>query len=203
MNQVQEYYDLVQNNKECFLNRLEGKNDVDFDNVRVILIGPEFNQEQVDEAEENFELWEVALFDDGEVTYENLKTGEIKSINVNLEDLKHTEDLLLDDKSDEMKKLYHNLKDRIMDEFSDVELRFQVDQFSFRINGKLICVVRFLKSSFSIFLFGKDLENADKTIDISQSPGLNADYKLKYSSDEDFDYFVDLFRQTYNQKVLE
>ena len=45
-------------------------------------------------------------------------------------------------------------------------------------------------------------KNADETIDISnKSTGGNANYNLKYYSDDDFDYFIDLFNQVYNQKV--
>lgn len=200
-NQAQEYYNLVCENKEFFLNRLENKGNVDFDSLRVMIIGPEFSDDQIKSSNDIFELWKISLFDSGEVTYENMTTHETKSININLDDLKHTERLLLMDKTDEMRQLYYNLKDRILSEFSDVDLSFQVNQFSFKTNGKLVCVVRFLKSSFTIYLFGKDLENSERTIDNSNSSGLNADYKLKYSCDDDFEYFLDLFRQTYNQKV--
>ena len=203
LNQAQEYYDLIQNNREYFLNRLEDRDDVDFDNVRVMIIGPEFSPKQINESKDNFEIWKIILCDNGKVRYENLKNGEAKNIIVNLDDLKHTEERLLSGKSDEMKELYHNLKDAILNEFSDIDLYFQVDQFSFRANGKLVCVVRFLKSSFSIFIFGRDLENADRTVDISQSTSLNADYKLKYTSDDDLEYLLDLLRQTYAQKVSE
>ena len=202
LNQAQEYYDLLQENPEYFLNRLDNKKDVDFDNVKVMIIGPKFSDEQIKEAKDNFELWKITLFSDGEVSYENLKTNEIKSININLEDLKHSEEQLLQDKTEYMKELYFNLKDNILNEFSDVELNFQVDQFSFRANGKLVCVVKFLKSGFTIFFYANNLENADKATDITDKPHTgNANYNLKYESDDDYEYFLDLFKQSYIQKV--
>lgn len=202
LNQAQEYYDLLQENPEYFLKRLDNKKDVDFDNVKVMIIGPKFSEKQINEAKDDFELWKIRLFSDGEVSYENLKTNEIKSINVNLKDLKHSEDELLKDKTEYIKELYFNLKDNILNEFRDIELNFQVEQFSFRANGKLVCVVKFLKSGFTIFFYAKNLENADNATDITDKPKTgNANYTLKYESDDDYEYFLDLFRQSYNQKV--
>ena len=117
------------------------------------------------------------------------------------EELKITEEMLLEGKSQEMIELYHNLKNRVLNEYDDVTIKYMVDQFSFKANGKLVCVVVFLKSSFNLFLYGEDLEGADRTDDISgKSTGGNANYRLKCKP-EDIDYFMDLFRQVHEQKV--
>lgn len=202
LNQAQDYYDLIQDNREFFSERLSDDATVDFDNVRIMVIGPEFSQNQIDEAKATYELWKVSLFDDGEVTYENLNNNEVETLNINLDELKITEEMLLDGKSSEMTELYFNLKDNILNDFSDVEIRYLVDQFSLRADGKLLCLVRFLKSSFAIYIYADSLKNADRTTDISQSQtGGRAKYQLKYESDEDYDYFIDLFKQTYSEKV--
>ncbi len=201
LKQAQEYYDLILENRDYFKDRLNKEIDVDFDNIRIMIIGPKFSRNQIEEAKSNVELWKVTLSDDWTVTYENLKTSEIKSLNVNPDDLRITEDMLLKDKPEEMKDLYADLTERISKEFDDVEIRYLVDQFSLRANGSLLCLVVIMKSSFNIYIFADNLKNADKTIDISgKSTGGNAKYKLKYNSNDDFDYFLDLFKQTYNQK---
>ena len=201
LKQAQEYYDLILENRDYFKDRLNKEIDVDFDNIRIMIIGPKFSRNQIEEAKSNVELWKVTLSDDWTVTYENLKTSEIKSLNVNPDDLRITEDMLLKDKPEEMKDLYADLTERISKEFNDVEIRYLVDQFSLRANGSLLCLVVIMKSSFNIYIFADNLKNADKTIDISgKSTGGNAKYKLKYNSNDDFDYFLDLFKQTYNQK---
>ena len=202
LNQAQDYYDLVQENKEFFIDILDDKENVDFENVRIMIIGPKFSKKQIDESKDNFELWKITLFDDGRVTYQNMKNNEIKTLNINLDDLKLTEKSLLEDKTPKMIELYTNLKNRVLSEFSDVEIKFLVDQFAFKVNDNLLCVVKFQKSHFNIYLFGNELKNADETIDISnKSTGGNANYNLKYYSDDDFDNFKDLFNQVYNQKV--
>lgn len=199
INQAREYYELVRNNQEFFTGRLDNGENVDFENTRVMIIGPKFSAVQI---ESDFEVWKITLFDDGEITYENMKTGEIKSIKISLDELKLTEETLLEDKSEEMKDLYINLKDKILNEFSDVDIKFLVGQVAFKVNGKLICVVVFLKSSFNIYFYGSELENSEKTTDISdKSTGGNANYRFKYHTNDDFDYFLNLFRQIYLQKV--
>ena len=144
LNQAQEYHDLLLKNKEFFLERLNDDVKVDFKNTRIMIIGPEFSENQIRDSEDNYELWKITLFDDGEVIYENLKTGEIKNINIDLDELKLTEETLLKDKPPEIKELYFNLKKNVLDEFSDVDIKYLVNQFSFRVNDNLICVITFL-----------------------------------------------------------
>lgn len=201
LNQTQEYCELVRQNREYFLNRLENTDEVQFESTPIMIISSEFCKNQVNEAKPNVNLWKVTPFDDGTVTYENLKTGEVKTLNIDLKELELTEDRLLEGRSENMKEMYFNLKNRVLDEFDDVEIRYLVEDFSFRVDGNLICVIRFLKSSFNAAFYGKDLENAENTVDISsKSTGGTADYLLKYESDDDLDYFMDLFKQTYDQK---
>lgn len=201
LEQVQRYRNLIQEdeNKEYFISRLEKKINVDFDKTKIMIIGPKFSQEQIDEANDDLEFWKDTLFDDCKVTYENLNTNETKTLPITSDDLKITEDMLLENRSEKMKELYYNLKDNILKEFNDVEIKYLVNKFSFRVNDKIICVVAFLKQSLDIYLYADNLENAERTTDISKTDG-NNNYKLKYKSDDDFDYFLDLFKQTYNQK---
>lgn len=202
LNQAQDYYELIKNNNEFFMDRLQNKENVDFENVRIMIIGPEFTKDQIDNAKDNVELWKVTLFDDGEVEYENLNDNTVKTLNINLEDLKLTEEMLLEDKTDEMKNLYFNLKNSVLNEFEDAYVKILVDQVAFKVNDKIISVVRFQKSSFNIYIYGENLSDTDDLIDISnKSTGGNANYNMKYESDNDLNYFLSLFKQVYNQKV--
>ena len=200
LNQVQEYHDLILENKDEYLKLVN--ECVDFNNIQIMIISPQFSDEQIKNASDNVNLWQVNLFDDGKVEYLNLKNSEIVTLKIDLDELKITEEKLLEDKSEEMKDLYFNLKNNILKEFKDLKIRYMVDQFSFRANDKLICVVVFLKSSFNIYFYSDNLNNAENTVDISsKSTGGNAKYNFKYKSNEDYDCFLDLFKQTYEQKV--
>ena len=190
LNQAQEYCDLLISNQEFFSERLEDKENVDFDNTRVMIIGPKFSQKQIDSAKSNFEIWKVSLFDDGTVTYENMKTNEIKTLNIDLDDLKWTEEYLLE-KHPQAKDLYLNLKDRVLREFDDITVKALVIQMAFKTNDRLLCVINFNKSSLNIKLYGDDL-------DIPQNN--DGTYSFKYESDDDSELFLKYFTQVYNQK---
>ena len=200
LNQTQEYYDSILENKTEYSKLVD--DTIDFKNIQIIIIGPEFSEDQIKSTKDNVNLWKVTLFDDCRVEYLNLKNGEIKTLCIRQEDLKITEENLLEDKSEEMKDLYFNLKNSILKDFEDLKIKYLVDQFSFRANDKLICLVVFLKSSFNIYIYADNLDNAEDTIDISsKSTGGNAKYNFKYNSNEDYGNFLDLFKQTYEQKV--
>ena len=200
LNQTQEYYDSILENKTEYSKLVD--DTIDFKNIQIIIIGPEFSDKQIKSAKDNVNLWKVTLFDDCRVEYLNLKNGEIKTLCIRQEDLKITEENLLEDKSEEMRDLYFNLKNSILKDFKDLKIKYMVDQFSFRANDKLICVVEFLKSSFNIYIYADTLDNTEDTVDISsKSTGGNAKYNFKYNSNEDYGNFLDLFKQTYEQKV--
>ena len=99
INQAQEYYELLNDNKDDFKERLDDNVDVDFESTRVMIIGPEFIDSQL---EGDFDIWKITLFDDCRVTYENLKTEEVKTLVITEDDLKITRQNLLEDKSDEI-----------------------------------------------------------------------------------------------------
>ena len=165
LNQVQEYYELIIKNKDEYLKLV---NDCDeFDNIQIMIISPKFSDEQIKKASDNVSLWQVSLFDDGKVEYQNLKNNKIVTLEINLDELKITEENLLEDKSEEMRDLYFNMKNNLLKEFKDLKIRYMVDQFSFRVNDKLICVVVFLKTSFNIYIYADNLDNAEYLIDIS------------------------------------
>jgi len=200
LNQVQGYHDLIRKNPNEYTKLIN--ETVELENMKIMIIGPEFSKNQIENAKDNIHLWNVSLFDEGTVEYLNLKTNEIKTLKISLDELKITEEMLLEDKSEYMKDLYFKLKNNISNEFKDVEIKPMVDQFSIRTNDKLICIIVFLKSGFNIYIYADSLDNSEKTVDISdKSTGGNAKYMLKYSSNDDYDYFLELFKQTYLQKV--
>ena len=130
LNQVQEYHDLILENKDEYLKLVN--ECVDFYNIEIMIISPQFSAKQIKTANNNISLWQVSLFDDGKVEYQNLINNKIVTLEIDLDELKITEKKLLEDKSEYMKDLYFNLKNNILKEFKDLKIRYMVDQFSFR-----------------------------------------------------------------------
>ena len=201
INQAQEYCDLVKNNPEYFANRLDNRSDIVFENTRVMIIGPEFSPSQINNSNDNFEIWKVSLYDSGKVVYENMKTGDTTELMTSPEELELTEEKILSNKPQELCDLYINFKEKVMSEFSDIKLICLVNAVSFRANNRIACIFR-LETPAKIHYHAdelKDIEN--KTRDISNiSTGAKANYELILKSEDDIDYALDLFRQVYLQK---
>ncbi len=200
LNQVKGYYDLLLENKVIFIDKFNIS--ADFDKIQALIIGPTFSKKQIDEAKPPFGLWQVSLYDNNKIVYKQLKTGETKTLKVCDEELTLTENDLLNNKSEELCELYDVLKNRIDAEFSDVESKILVDAFSYKINNNLICVIRFLKNYFKIYFYAQNLSDSENLLtDISNTKtAANANYEFKLNPDDDLDYFMDLFKQTYNQR---
>ena len=203
LKQAQDYHDLLLNNKDFFLKRLKSPKNVCFEKTRVMIIGPKFSDEQIEKAKSKFELWHVSLNDDCCVEYKNLHTGKTKKLKVSKDELKLTEVDLLKNKTNEICSLYHALRNRVKNEFSDVECKILVDEISFKTNNMIICNVRFLKKSFNAYFYAEKLFDRENRLrDISDiSTAGKANFEFKISSENDLDYFIELFKQTYKQKV--
>lgn len=201
LNQAQKYYDLVQNNEKFFIEQVGNTENVDFKNTQVLIIGPEFSKNQK-EAKNNFELWEVTLFDNGKVTYENLHNNELKILKVNLDDLKLTEETLLEDKPEEVIELYIEFKNRLYEEFNELDMKFLIDAVSIKAQNEFMCIVN-VKNSIKIHYYTKKLEDIEnKTRDISEitTGGPLSNYELTLNH-KNIDYAIDLIKQVYVQKV--
>lgn len=166
-----------------------------------MIIGPEFSKSQI-EDENKFELWKATLFDDGTVTYENIHTNEIKSIKVNLDEYKLSEETLLKDKSDDIVRLYEEFKNSLLEEFDDLDFKFLVDAVSISSHNNYICIVN-VKNSIKIHYYTDKLDDSEnKTRDISDitTGGPLSNYELTLNH-ENIEYAIDLIKQVYAQKV--
>lgn len=219
------YLSLLLNNKYYFIKRYNeicndelDLEDFDFSKTKIMIIAPNFTKYQLKSTEFSdlpFELWKVKLYENGCVSYDKIKNDSAtsikevvldkKNIQINLESLDFTEDDLLRDKSLEINELYYNLKDRLFSEFDDLDMEIFKTLSSYKINDNLICVIRFLSNSLSVWFFTKtlnDRENKTKDLSNSSTGGSSVHYQINLESEDDFDYFVELFKQVYDEKYL-
>lgn len=219
------YLSLLLNNKYYFIkkyNEITGLNldieDFDFSKTKIMIIAPSFTKYQLKSTEFSdlpFELWKVRLYENGCVSYDKIKNDSAtsirevvldkKNIKINLESLNYTEDDLLRDKSLEINELYYSLKERLLSEFDDLDMEIFKTLSSYKVNDNLICVVRFLSKSLSIWFFTKNLDDSEnRTKDLSKSStgGSGVHYQIDLSSKDDFDYFMELFKQVYEEKSM-
>ena len=201
--QAKSYLEKAKEKPEVFGKRLKDKKEYDFKDIRVMIISPEFTQDQLNNNEEDIELWQVSLYDDGKVSYENMKTNDdIKELNIDLADLDFTEQKTLKDKPEENIKLYDKFKEKVMDKYNDsIDFRYLVDAVSFRTNNQIVCIFHLSNKPKIHYFTDKLIDCENKTRDISEiTTGGKANYELVLSSESDIDYAFDLFEQVYLQK---
>ena len=203
---VKKYIDVFNRRKYDEFGKPEKKQieyPVNENNIRVMIIAPEFTEEQLQNDEDDIELWKVSLYDNGKVTYENMKTNdEIKELNIDLDDLDFTEQKTLKGKGEENIKLYYEFKDKVMDNYNEsIDFRFLVDAVSFRTNNQIVCIFHLSNKPKIHYFTDKLIDCENKTRDISEiTTGGKANYELVLSSESDIDYAFDLFEQVYLQK---
>lgn len=190
--------------------------EFEFDNIRVMIIGPEFSKCQIIDSPSNFEIWKVSLYDDCSVTYENMKKKDkIIVLNIDEIDLRVTEeDTEKNCGAEENWDFYCAFKDRILGKYKNkVNPRFLVDGVSFRKNNKIVCIIDLnIKSKIKIRYFSDtikeeknekyEIENIGKKTKLTIYPkklGLTGDVQKDKSIDE-IDLAFRLFEQVYNEK---
>jgi predicted transport protein len=210
INQVKEYRETLIANNEEYAHRVNNSGEINFDNTRVIIIGPEFTQKQVEESEKldfQAEMYVISLFkkDDknGYVIYESTDGNFKKQLDIDLDSIKLTKDTLLNDKSEDVIELYNDFEEKLLYKFDDLDLKYLVDAVSIKSQNKYICLVN-VKKKIKIIFYTKKLEDEkNQTRDISNitTGGKLADYELTLNR-ENIDYAINLIKQVYDQKVL-
>ena len=112
LNQAESYYNLLLENKNIYIDKFNevfktsfNEDDFDFNKTKVLIIGPEFIKKQLLAAKSPhfpFEIWKVKVNENYCISYENSVTKEILCLQVSEDDLKLTEEELLQNRSDEV-----------------------------------------------------------------------------------------------------
>ena len=212
LNQGEKYYNLLLDNRQIYIDRYNDvfksdlkEDDFDFEKTKVVIIGPKFSENQLSAAKSPhypFEIWKVSADENFMISYENTATHEIKQLQVSKNDLELTEEELLADRSEKVMELYDMIKNRVSDEFADVSKRILIDAFSYSLNGKLICKFKFNKNFLKLYFYTDEItDTAEKLEDISgKNLEGNTYYRFEIHSQEDVDYFIELFRQIYTNQ---
>lgn len=220
------YLSLLLNNKAEFVlkynqkfNTNYGKEDIDFTQSKIMFIAPNYTTYHLKSIEFNdlaFELWKVTKYSNNTVLYDKLNISEnkasikeVKTTNkkedVNKEIIKYTEEMCFNNKPDNIKELYENLKERILNEFEDIEIDATKLYIVFKTSNKIIISIEAFKGQLKGWINLKNTKLIDpfnKTRDVSNigHHGIG-DYEMKIANDEDIDYFISLFKQAYKEKL--
>lgn len=195
--------------------------EFEFDNIRVMIIGPKFTKCQIIDSPSNFEIWKVSKYDDCSVTYENMKDGnKIIALNIDSKEFRFTEeDTQKCCSTEENWDFYCAFKNKIMSKYKNkINLRFLVDGVSFRKDNQILCIIDLnIKSKIKIRYFSDPRKNIMKEkyekyeitplekggkIELTLYPkelGLTEEDTKNDKSIEEIDFAFELFEQVYKQ----
>lgn len=216
------YLSLMLNNKADFIleynEQQEGslkRNDIDWSQSRVLFVSPSFTnyqREAINFKDLPIELWEVKKYQNDTIAFEQKqKSGaqeSIKTISRKDEGAeKVTRELEVFTEQDHVQKsefdireLYENLKERIINLADNITLNPRKHFVGFKIDGNTFCDVVFQSKSLKIFVNLKSGELDDaKGIarDVSNVGHWgNGSYEIKISDSEELEYVLSLIKQS-------
>ena len=218
------YLSLLLNNKAEFVLKYNEnmnvnlkKSDIDWSQTMIMFIAPSFTTYQLKSVEFNdlaFELWEVSKFSNDTILFDRVNNTENKaSINtvknkkteVTKQIKKYTESRLLRKKSKKSKELYSNLKERITNEYDDIEIVPLKLYIAFKLNKKNVISVAIQKNYLKIWIdskFGQINDPLNKLQDVTNIGHWGTgDCYFKFENKDDLEYFMTLFKQAYENKL--
>lgn len=221
------YLSLLLNNKAEFVlkynlvfNTSLSKEDIDFSQTSVMFISPSYTTYQLRSVEFSdiaFELWKVIKYSNGTVLFDKVNNTEnsasIKQVTksdskkqkVNHEIKTYTEEDTLNGKSDDIISLYDNLKDFLLSNYDDIEIRHWKHYFVLKVNNKIIASVQVLSNTLKVWINLKETELNDPDNKIRDVTNIGhygvGDYEFRIKSEDDFYYFNKLFKQSYDEKI--
>lgn len=234
VDQGMSYHLLLQEKRESFVllyHRIKGKlldveNDVNWDEARVIFLSPMFTAHQKrasQSVELPIELYEVNRYENDLISLNKIESEE-KSRDeeiskrrpiIRLEDYSE-EDYLIGkyaksgskNLEPEIRKLWFELKNRILDKFENIEFKQKKKYAGFysRTDGSSLCTIHAINTkirlNYSIKKNQGILEQSDFVKDVSNIGhwGLG-DFQSEITSENDLEKALPLIEKVYNQKI--
>ena len=217
------YLSILLNNKAEFvlkynenLNENLKKTDVDWSQTIVMFIAPSFTPYQLKSVEFNdlaFELWEVSKFNNNTVLFDKVNVSEnkasIKTLNkrdnkVTKEIKKYNESSHLRKKPKRVKEIYEKIKENISG-YDDIEMIILKHYIAVKMNKKNVCEIALFKNHLNIWidLYFKNINDPlNKVTDVSNIGHWGTgDCNIIINEIDEVPYFMELFEQSYNEKL--
>ena len=205
------YLSLLLNNKAEFVlkynlvfNTSLSKDEFDFSQTNVMFISPYYTTYQLRSVEFSdiaFELWKVVKYSNGTILFDKVNntdtTASIKQITkknskkdkVNREIKTYAEENTLDGKSDDVKMLYDDLKELLLSNYDDIEIKHLKKYFVFKVNNKIIASAQLLSKNIKTWINLKETEINDpdnRIRDVTEVGHYGVgNYEFKINSEED------------------
>lgn len=214
------YLNLMLNNKAEFIlecnERLDKKlkrKDIDWSQTRVVFVASNFNnfqRESTNFKDIGIELWEAKLYENNTISITPIKKSSnaesLKKITKDSSELEkitkeikvYTEDQLLEKANNNIKELYEDFKNAILNLDSSIEVEPRKQYISFKKSSN-VCDIEICKNSLYLFLNAKwgtlnDSRQLFRNMSKIGHHG-NGDYKVTVHDDKDIEYIISVLKQ--------
>lgn len=220
------YLQLLLNHKSDFLlvlsqhfNKVLKMEDIDWSQSRIIFVSPSFNSFQKDSVNFKdlpFELWEIKRYSNNTVVlnqHHSISKESIETLNPNTSNSTisqvsrevkvYTEERHIEYGSVELKEIYDDIRERILELGSDIEIVPRKEYIGFK-RGSNVVDIEFQKKQLKFFINMKKGE-LDDPMNISRDVSNvghygNGDYEVRVNKNTDLDYLMVLIKQSYKSK---
>ena len=222
------YLSILLNNKSDFIleyNETKDKtlkrDEVEWEQSRIIFISPKFSEYQknsINFKNVPFELWEITRFRNDTIGLNKLETSSDVDINTTSKDEKSVvrqvsnEVIKIDENYHIYKSknrpqpvidLYFKLKERILQLGDDIDIKYLKQTIGFKRYRTFTDII-FYNGGLGVMINLKKGELNDplnKTEDLSEKGSWgNGEYRIWLRGEEDFEYTIDLIKQSYNKQ---
>lgn len=222
------YLSILLNNKSDFIleyNETKDKtlkrDEIEWEQSRIIFISPKFSEFQKNSINFKnipFELWEITRFKNNTIGLNKLETSSDVDINTTIKDEKSvvrrvsSEVVKIDENYHIYKSknrpqsvidLYFKLKERILQLGEDIDIKYLKQTIGFKRYRTFTDII-FYNGGLGVMINLKKGELNDplnKTEDLSEKGSWgNGEYRIWLGGEEDFEYTIDLIRQSYNKQ---
>ena len=216
------YLALLLNNKADFIleyneqkEKFLRKDDVDWSQSKVIFVSPQFTkyqQQAIEFKDLPIELWEISKYTNNTLLFNQLKSPDTnESINkvsskskavqkVSTEVKKYNEENHLNVASEEIKELYFQLKEKLLELDDNIEVKPLKIYIAFKSTTNFVDI-EFMKNTMKLWLNLKkgnldDPKSIAKDVSSTGHHG-NGDYEITLTPEDDLDYSMTLIKQSY------
>ncbi len=191
--------------------------DIEWEQSRVVFVSPKFTDYQIkanDFKNNPIELVQIAKYEDGIIEIDRIKKNSNIKLetntfsdennfieNVDKQIKVYTEEDHLSQKSEEIKELYYQIKERIM-ELDNIDMQPKKLNIAFKGSKNIVDVELRSKDIKVIINLKKGELDDPKSLskDVSEIGHWgNGDYELKLINDDDLDYVMSLIKQSWKK----
>lgn len=222
------YLSILLNNKSDFILEYNEtkkdtlrRDDIDWSQSRIIFISPKFSEYQktsINFKNVPFELWEITRFKNKTIGLNKIETNSDVDINttssneenvvkqVSKEVVKIDEEYHFNKSKNRPEwviELYYKLKERILQLGDDIEVKPLKQTIGFKRYKTFTDIIIYNKGVGVLLNMNKgELDDPlDKTEDLSEKGHWgNGDYRIWLKNEEDFEYTIDLIKQSYKNQ---